>query len=127
VSAFLDTNILVYAQQTGVKAEISQDLIAEGGTISVQVLNELANVLRKKLGRNWRDIELVLADLDNAFDPALPLTVETNRVALALARDHNIACYDALIVAAAQEAGCDTLFTEDLQHGRKFGNLTTSR
>jgi predicted nucleic acid-binding protein len=124
VSAFLDTNILVYAQQTGVKAEISQDLIAEGGTISVQVLNELANVLRKKLGRNWRDIELVLADLDNAFDPALPLTVETNRVALALARDHNIAFYDALIVAAAQEAGCDTLFTEDLQHGRKFGNLT---
>lgn len=124
MSAFLDTNILVYAQQTGVKAEISQDLIAEGGTISVQVLNELANVLRKKLGRNWRDIELVLADLDNAFDPALPLTVETNRVALALARDHNIAFYDALIVAAAQEAGCDTLFTEDLQHGRKFGNLT---
>jgi predicted nucleic acid-binding protein len=42
VSAFLDTNILVYAQQTGPKAEISQSLIAAGGTISAQLLNELA-------------------------------------------------------------------------------------
>jgi predicted nucleic acid-binding protein len=109
VSAFLDTNILVYAQQTGVKAEISQDLIAEGGAISVQVLNELANVLRKKQGRTWRDIELVLDDINNTLRPALPLTVETNRLALALARDHNIAFYDALIVAAALKAGCDTL------------------
>jgi predicted nucleic acid-binding protein len=35
-----------------------------------------------------------------------------------------LAFYDALIVAAAIEAGCDTLFTEDMQHGRKFGSLT---
>jgi predicted nucleic acid-binding protein len=123
VSAFLDTNILVYAQQTGVKAEISQNLIAEGGTISVQVLNELANVLRKKQGRSWGDIELVLDDIDNALDPALPLTAKTNRVALALARDHSIAFYDALIVAAAIEAGCDTLFSEGMQSGRTIGGL----
>ena len=56
MSAFLDTNILVHAQQTGVKAKISQGLIPAGGTISVQVLNELTNVLRKKLGRSWSDI-----------------------------------------------------------------------
>ena len=46
-----------------------------------------------------------------------------HEAALALARDHRLSFYDALIVAAAQEAGCDTLYTEDMQHGRKFGGL----
>jgi predicted nucleic acid-binding protein len=124
VSAFLDTNILVYAQQTGPKAVTAQDLIAQGGTISVQVLNELANVLRRKQGRSWHDIELVFDDVDNSLDPARPLTTETSRAALALARDHGFALYDALIVATAIEAGCDTLYSEDLQDGRRIGGLT---
>ena len=124
MSAFLDTNILVYAQQTGTKATISQSLIDQGGTISVQVLNELANVLRKKQGRSWRDIELLFDDIDNTLDPALPLTVKTSRAALALVRDDGFAFYDALIVAAAIEAGCDTLYSEDMQHGRNIGELT---
>ena len=122
--AFLDTNILVYAQQTGTKATISRDLINQGGTVSAQVLNELANVLRKKQGISWRDIELVFDDIDNALDPALPLTAKISRAALALARDDGFAFYDALIVAAAIEAGCDTLYSEDIQHGRNVGGLT---
>ena len=124
MSAFLDTNILVYAQQTGPKAVISRDIIAQGGTISVQVLNELTNLLRKKDNRSWRDIELVLDDVDNALDMALPLTAATSRSAFALARDHGFSYYDTLIVAAAIEAGCDTLYSEDLQHGRNIGGLT---
>jgi predicted nucleic acid-binding protein len=124
VSVFLDTNILVYAQQTGIKADISQDLIAAGGTISAQVLNELANVLRRKQGRSWGDIELVLDDIDNTLDPALPLTDKTSRMAIALARDNGLSFYDALIVASAIEAGCDTLYSEDMQHGRTIGDLT---
>lgn len=123
MSAFIDTNILVYAQQAGPKATISRDLIARGGTISVQVLNELTNVLRKKDNRSWRDIELVLDDVDNALEPALPLTAATTRAALALARDHGFSFYDALIIAAAIEAGCDVLYSEDLQHGRSIGGL----
>lgn len=123
MSAFLDTNILVYAQQTGLKATISQDLIARGGTISVQVLNELTNVLRKKDNRSWRDIELVLDDVDNALEPAVPLTAATSRAALTLARDHGFSFYDALIIASAIEAGCDVLYSEDLQHGRSIGGL----
>jgi len=124
VRAFLDTNILVYAQQSGTKATISRDLINQGGTVSAQVLNELANVLRKKQGISWRDIELVFDDIDNALDPALPLTAKISRAALALARDDGFAFYDALIVAAAIEAGCDTLYSEDMQHGRNVGGLT---
>jgi predicted nucleic acid-binding protein len=124
VSAFLDTNILVYAQQTGTKATISRNLIDQGGIISAQVLNELANVLRKKQGRSWRDIELLFDDIDNSLDPVLPLTATTSRTALALARDDGFAFYDALIVAAAIEAGCDILYSEDMQHGRSVGGLT---
>lgn len=124
MKVFLDTNILVYAQQTGVKATIAQNLIDQGGMISVQVLNELANVLSKKQRRSWHEIELVFDDIDNALDPPLPLTTNTSRAALALARDHGFAFYDALIVAAAIEASCDTLYSEDLQHGRNLGGLT---
>ena len=123
MTAFLDTNILVYAQQDGRKAEIAQDLIDGGGTISAQVLNELTNVLSKKLGKNWHDIGLVLNDIEKAVEPASPLTAETTRAALVLCRDHGLAFYDALIVASAIEARCDTLFTEDLQNGRRFGDL----
>lgn len=124
MSAFLDTNILVYAQQTGTKATISRNLIDQGGIISAQVLNELANVLRKKQGRSWRDIELLFDDIDNSLDPVLPLTATTSRTALALARDDGFAFYDALIVAAAIEAGCDILYSEDMQHGCSVGGLT---
>jgi predicted nucleic acid-binding protein len=123
VSAFLDTNILVYAQQTGAKAHVSQKLLAKGGMISAQVLNELVNVLHRKLDTSWTDIERVLDDISNVLDPALPVTAATNRTAVALARDHVLHFYDALIVASAIEAGCDTLFSEDLQHGRRFGGL----
>lgn len=123
MSAFIDTNILVYAQQAGPKATISREIIARGGVISVQVLTELTNVLRKKDNRSWRDIELVLDDVDAALDPALPLTAATTRAALALARDHGFSYYDALIIAAAIEAGCDVLYSEDLQHGRSIGGL----
>jgi predicted nucleic acid-binding protein len=66
----------------------------------------------------------VLADVRDALDPPLPLTAETHEAGLALARDHDVAFYDALIVAAARDAGCATLYSEDLQHGRRFGDLT---
>lgn len=124
MSAFFDTNILVYAQQAGPKGERANDLASMGGAISVQVLNELANVLRKKLLRDWADVEAVLADVRCIFDEVLPVTVETHAAAVALARDHGLSFYDALIVASALEAGCDTLFSEDLQEGRAFGGLT---
>jgi predicted nucleic acid-binding protein len=124
VSAFLDTNILVYAQQTGRKAEISQNLLDNGGTISALVLNELVNVLRKKEGRNFAEIAAVLDDIENALDPARPLTAQNCRSALTLAGEHGFSFYDALIVASAIEAGCDTLYSEDMQHGRTIGKLT---
>ena len=48
----------------------------------------------------------------------------THAAAVAMARDHSLAFYDALILAAAIEAGCETLYSEDFQHGRQFGDCT---
>jgi predicted nucleic acid-binding protein len=123
LSTFFDTNILIYAQQSGPKAQIAQALMAEGGVISVQVLNETANVLLRKFGRSWAEVEQALADIEDVLGPALPLTGQTHRAAIGLARDHGLSIYDALIIAAALEAGCDRLLSEDLQHGRRFGVL----
>ena len=121
---FLDTNILVYAQQDGPRGDRARAFVLAGGTISVQVLNELANVLRKKLGRDWMEIAEALDDVQAGLDPARPLTIETHSTAVALAREHGFSFFDALIVAAAIEVGCDTLLTEDMQAGRRIGGLT---
>ena len=122
---FLDTNVLVYAVLSDdPRRPTAERLLAAGGTISVQLQNEFANVARGKLNWPWLDIEATLALVRSRSRRVRDIAVSTHEAALLLARDHGLAFYDALIVAAALEAGCDTLFTEDMQHGRKFGSLT---
>jgi predicted nucleic acid-binding protein len=76
----------------------------------------------KKLKIPWPEIQRALELIDNQFPAPLPLTRDLHRAGLALCPDHRVAFYDALIVAAAIEAGCDRLYSEDLQHGRRFGD-----
>jgi predicted nucleic acid-binding protein len=121
---FIDTNVLIYAQGAGAKGDAARDAILAGGVISVQVLNEFAAVLRRKLRQDWQDVAAAVADVRAALDPVRPIGVDTHEAALALAKDNGFGFYDALIVAAAIEAGCDLLLTEDLQAGRRIGNLT---
>jgi predicted nucleic acid-binding protein len=120
---FLDTNILVYAVSNDRRQRRAQELLAAGGTISVQVLNEFANVLLNKLRRKWPDIEAALDDICAVLEPATHLTVVTHRAARTIARDHGLSFYDALIAAAALEAKCDTLLSEDMQDGRIIPGL----
>jgi predicted nucleic acid-binding protein len=89
----------------------------------VQVLNEFTAVSRRKQGRDWREITEAIFDMLTMVDPPLALTLDLHTSARALAEDHRLSFYDALIVAAAIEAGCDTLFSEDIQHGRTIGGL----
>jgi predicted nucleic acid-binding protein len=123
VSAFFDTNILVYAQQGDGKADRARTLLAGGGKLSVQVLNEFTAVSRRKQRREWREITEAIDDVLAVVDPPLALTLELHAAARVFVEDHRLSFYDALIVAAAIEAGCDTLFTEDMQHGRTIGGL----
>ena len=123
MSAFFDTNILVYAQQAGGKADRARALFAGGGKLSVQVLNEFTAVSRRKQQRDWREIAEAVSDVLTMVDPPLALTLDLHAAARALAEDHRLSFYDALIIASAIEAGCDILYSEDMQHGRAIGGL----
>jgi len=123
VSVFFDTNILVYAQQVGAKADRARALLAGGGKLSVQVLNEFTAVSRRKQRKEWREIAEAIVDAMALLDPPLALTIELHAAARALAEDHQLSFYDALIVASAIGAGCTTLYSEDMQHGRTIGDL----
>jgi predicted nucleic acid-binding protein len=124
VRRFLDTNVLVYALSADTKSLRAQELLNDGGIISVQVMNELVNVLLRKLHRSWPAIEEALDDLGALLDPPVPVTMPIHRSACWLARDDGFGFYDALILAAAMDAGCDTLLTEDMQDGRQVMGLT---
>ena len=123
MSRFFDTNILVYAFLDTEKRSRALEVLSEGGVISVQVLNEFTNVARKKHQRTWLDIEAALEVIHDRLPDVVPIAAQTHAAAIALARDHGFAFYDALIVAAAIEAGCDTLLSEDMQDGRMIGGL----
>jgi predicted nucleic acid-binding protein len=124
LTAFFDTNVLVYSVTADRRKSAADRVLARGGFVSAQVLNEFANVARNKLRKDWTDIEYAIARFCRAFDDVVDLTRETNASALRLARDHGLSFYEALIVASAQEAGCDALYSEDMQHGRAIGGLT---
>lgn len=123
--AFLDTNVLLYLLSGDVaKADRAESVVTAGGVVSVQVLNEFASVARRKLALAWPDIREVLTAV-RAICPVVPLTLETHSRGLALAERYGFAVYDAMIAAAALDSGCDTLLTEDLQHGQSIeGSLT---
>lgn len=124
MTAFLDTNVLVYAQSADPKGETARQAILAGGTISVQVINEFTAVLHRKFHLEWHEITDAVADLRAALDPVRPIGIDTWTAAVALARQHRFGFYDSLILASALEAGCDTLLTEDLQAGRRIEGLT---
>jgi predicted nucleic acid-binding protein len=123
-SRFFDTNILIYAFAAGdPRSAQAEALIAEGGVIGVQVLNEFVNVARRKLRWQWDRIEAARAVIAELLGPARALSVDVHTRAVTLARDHKLPFYDALIVAAALDANCTELCSEDLQDGQRFGAL----
>ena len=122
--AFFDTNILVYLDSDDLaKARRSGDILMRGGVISVQVLNEFANVARGKQKADWDTIRGRLMKF-RATLRVEPLTEATHALGLDLAERHGFSVYDSMIVAAAQLAGCATLFNEDMHDGLVLGPLT---
>jgi predicted nucleic acid-binding protein len=92
--------------------------------LSLQVLNEAANVMRRKLGFSIPAIrEGVLRWMRESR--LHPLTASTLLSALDVAARYSFSHYDSLIIAAALEAGCTTLYSEDLQHGQVIDHRLT--
>jgi predicted nucleic acid-binding protein len=114
---FFDTNVLVYlASGDPGKADRAERVIGAGGAVSVQVLNELANVARRKMQMSWTDTHAFLNMVRNVLT-VHALTVETHEIGLRLAEKYRLSIYDAMIAASALQAGCDTLWSEDMKHG----------
>ena len=122
MTAFFDTNIFVYAMTGEARGIVARSRLRGGGVISAQVLNEFVRVSRKKLRLDWAIVEAALNEFRALVDEVRPVAVSTHEIAVSLARDDGLDIYDALIVAAAIEAGCDRLYSEDLQDGRRFGD-----
>lgn len=117
--AFFDTNVLVYVVgQEDRRTKAAEALLAGGGVISVQVLNELANVARKKLGMSWEDIHEALGAIRALCPSPLAVTSDMHDAARQIAAKYGFSMYDALIAAAALEGECDTLYSEDMQDGQ---------
>jgi predicted nucleic acid-binding protein len=115
--SFFDTNVLVYiASADAAKADQAEAAVAVGGAISVQVLNELANVARRKMRMSWTETNAFLNTLRSLLS-VHPLTLEVHETGLALAQRYGLSTYDAMIAASALHAGCDTLWSEDMQDG----------
>jgi predicted nucleic acid-binding protein len=124
VTAFFDTNVLVYTITDDARGDVARSRLSDGGVISAQVLNEFVRVARKKLRLDWAIIEAALAELRALVNDVRPVALSTHEFAVSLARRDGFDIYDALILAAAIEAGCETLYSEDFQHGRRFGDCT---
>ena len=115
--SFFDTNVLLYiASEDAAKAERAEEIVGSGGSISVQVLNELTNVCRRKMRLAWPETHAFLSPLRGLLT-IHPVTVDTHDTGLALAKRYNLSIYDAMIAASALDADCDTLWSEDMQHG----------
>jgi predicted nucleic acid-binding protein len=125
--AFFDTIVLLYLlSEDEAKADRTEALIAGGGVISVQVLNEFTAVASRKLGMSWREIQDTL-DPIRKICRIEHLRVESYDAAVHVARRYGFSFFDATIVASALGADCDILYSEDLQDGQSIEKRLTIR
>jgi predicted nucleic acid-binding protein len=118
-SVFFDTNVLVYfIVDDAARTPRADELLASGGIISVQILNEFVSVARGKLKMPWQEVDEAMASIRRLCPDPLPLTIDTHEGALRIAQRYGFRFFDALVAASALEAGCTTLYSEDLQDGQ---------
>jgi predicted nucleic acid-binding protein len=123
--SFFDTTVLIYAiARNDPRAAAAEELLANGGTVSIQVLNEFVAVARRKLRMPWEEVVEALAAIRVLCAAPVAMTIDTHDAALGIAQRYGFHIYDSLIVAAAIEAGCTTLYSEDLQHGQTIESVT---
>ena len=128
VKVFLDTNVLIYAvAQDDSRSTRAEQLLATGGVISVQVLNEFVSVVRRKIGMPWEEVIEALDAIRILCPSPIPITLGTHEAALKIAQEYGFGIYDSLIAAAALEADCPTLYSEDLQDGQVIDKQLTIR
>lgn len=122
---FFDTNVILYAfGKDDPRSLVAETLLWQGGTVSVQVLNEFVAVSRRKLNRTWKEVHRAL-DILGVFCPEpVPLTIETHERAVQIAERYSYSIFDSLIIAAALHATASMVYSEDMQDGQVIDGLT---
>ena len=121
---FLDTNVLIYLYSSEAeKAARARALIAQGGIVSVQVLNEFASVARRKFKVPWDEVREALTAIRANLE-VMPLTVEIHEGGMSVAERYGFELFDAMLVSAALTSGARTMYSEDLQDGQIIDGLT---
>ena len=123
---FFDTKILVYAvAQDDPRGPIAEALLAKGGVIGVQGLNEFVSVARRKMSMSWKEVSDAVDAILVLCPSPIPMTLTTHETGRKIAEDFGYGIYDALMAAAAFEARCSTLLSEDFQDGQiLYGKVT---
>ena len=126
--AFFDTNVLIYAlAQNDRRSSRAETLLSSGGIISTQVLNEFVSMARRKMQMSWNDIRAAIDAILVLCPSPLPITLTLHEAALTIAEKNRYGIYDALVIAAALQAKCRILFSEDLQEGQIIAGQLTIR
>lgn len=121
---FFDSNILLYIASNDLpKMQRAKELLTNGGTISVQVLNEFAAVMSRKYSRSIAEIRAALSDIRLVCSVHVA-DVRTHDHGLDIAERYQFSIYDSMLLASALEAGCRTFYSEDLHHGQRIEGLT---
>ncbi|MEQ8347582.1 MAG: PIN domain-containing protein [Sneathiellaceae bacterium] len=124
---FIDSNVILYLTSGDArKAGRAEQLLHAGGVVSVQVLDEVAHVARRKMAFTWPETRLFLDSLRRLVD-VKPVTQEVHDLGLEIAERYRYSIWDGMIVGAAISAGCDILLSEDLQHGQVVEAALTIR
>ncbi|PPD41091.1 MAG: nucleic-acid-binding protein [Methylobacter sp.] len=120
---FIDTNIVIYSlDKDGPKQQTALALLADKPVMSVQVLSETANIMRRKLGFDITAIRAVIHRISQECLSLQPINLSTLNNAFDIAERYRFSHYDSLIIASALQAECTTLYSEDMQHGQIIDN-----
>lgn len=123
-SVAFDSNVLLYLTSAHpTKNRIAEDLLRAGGVVSVQVLNEVVAVARRKFRMDWSEVGELLSPIYSACR-IVPVGFETHEGGMLIAERFGFRIYDSVILAAAIEAGCTTLLSEDMHDGQTIAGLT---
>ena len=117
IAPFLDSNILLYSYSDDSRASTAKDITSEPYSISVQVLNEFANVSIRKQKLHWETVETRITAIITLAETIVPLTMDTHLLGIEVAKRYHLQLFDSMIVAAALLAGSETLYSEDMHHG----------
>jgi predicted nucleic acid-binding protein len=101
-------------------------LVAEGGVIAIQSLNEFTDVSRRKLNKGWNEIE---SDIEALLDTCAlfeNVTADVHAKGRRIAERYQLRIFDAMLIATALEAKCSSFISEDLQAGAVFEDRLTA-